>query len=68
MDYSVKSDRIQTTENRSEISSSCELTHLNGAKLEEVVQCDEAQEDGDVVCEPGGGAEIRVGGVIAFRS
>lgn len=48
--------------------SSSRLTHLNQAKLEEVVQCDEAQEDGDVVCEPGGGVEIRVGGVIAFWS
>lgn len=58
-------NELQTTVHRSEFFR---LTHLNRAKLEEVVQCDEAQEDREVVCEPGGGVEIGVGGVIAFRS
>lgn len=44
------------------------LSHLNGAKEAQVIQRDEAQEDGDVVYEPGGGVEIRVRDVITLRS
>lgn len=44
------------------------LSHLNGAEEAQVVQRDEAQEDGYVVGEPGGGVEIGARGVITSRS